>query len=140
MKSLKYAILIFLIWIISPLIISAFVLLYNNLLINPDFLIRLILPGIVFSIFSMGISSIKDNTLRVALFYSLIGILIRSSPAIYFLPSSTLYNSLSGVWRFAIIFVPTLFFSFTFFIIGKNKEDYKKDITDLYIKKNIYSK
>ena len=138
-KSKRYAVIIFLLWICTPLLLSSLLFAFNNRVATKIFFIYLIIPAIILSLIAYGISNIKKSALKVALFYGLVGASIWLSPAAYFLKDSELFLSFSLVVRFLIIFIPTLILGILFFLIGKNKENPEEDISDLYLKSYVYS-
>jgi|SRR3989344_6616311 len=139
-KRYKYPLIVFLLWIVSPLLLLSISSLYNSIILDPkSSLTNLMAPAILFSIFAYGITKIKKQDVRVGLYYALIGAVIWSSPAIYFLPSSSVYSNLSQLGKFLTIIIPTTLLSLIFFAIGKTKSSPEKDLTDLYIKNNAFN-
>lgn len=136
----RYPIIVFLIWITSPLLLAALISLFDSILVSPKSIVfSILVPGIVFALISYGSTKIKDKNLRVGIFYSLIGISIWFSPAVYFLPTSPVYNSLPSTLRILLILIPTLALGILFFLLGSHKAEPDKDISDLYVKSYLYS-
>ena len=138
--ELKYPLIIFLLWIAAPLCLYLIIYFVNNLILNPNFFISLIIPAIALSLLSFLLTKIKNREIRTASYYSLVGALIWASPAIYFLTGSELYYSLSSTNKVLLILLPSALLSIIFFIFGKIKAKPASDLSDLYVKKYMYSK
>src|SRR3989338_5100191 len=96
-KWANYGVLTFLLWVVSPIVLTAVVSLVNRLLIDFRFMLfNLLIPGMVLGILAMLTTNIKRKDLRVATFYSIIGFVIWFSPAIYFLTASPYYLALNN--------------------------------------------
>lgn len=139
-KGMNYAILIFLLWICSPLLLSSLKFAVENVIISDSFFYNLFTPALIFSIIAFLISNIKKDSIRIGLFYGLIGAIIWVSPAAYFIndfPESISSNIIS---RYLVIIIPALILSSLLYYIGKTKQQQNKDITDLYIKHFLITK
>lgn len=138
-KAPRYAIVVFLIWTCSPFILAAIQAAISSVFVGLNFFFYLIFPALILSLVALGISRIKDSSLRVGLFYGVLGFSIWLSPAIYFLRDSQFYISLPIIIRNVILILPAAVLASLFFYMGKNKDNPQKDITDLYVKHALYS-
>ncbi len=138
-EGLKYSLITFILWI-AALAILAFLAVFNNFLLNPSFLYGLLIPALVFSVFSYGISKIKDKSVKRGVFFALVGAIIWASPALYFFPSSKLYSVLSPLLKFLVIIGPTTILSLIFFVLGRTESQNLDNMSELYVMHNRFSK
>ena len=137
--GLKYALIVFAVWVSSPLLLGALVYLINSALLDPSFIFFLFIPAIILSLITYFLSTIKSSALRTGIFYSIVGVLIWVSPALYFLRTSDFYISHNTITKSLLILIPSIILAALFFYIGKYKVELESsDISDLYLKRNKY--
>ena len=138
--SIRLAGLVFLIWVYSPIILYALVYFFTDIIFLENFVSKLLIPAVVLSLISFFISRIEDKKIKIASVYSIIGAAIWASPAIYFLPASSIYSNLNPSLQVLLVLLPSSLLALLFFYIGKEKASSPTNLSSLYEKKDMYSK
>ena len=139
-KSIRYAIIIFVLWVVPPFALAFLVYLVNSSLLKPAFLTNLLVPAIILAVISYALSRVRNPLVSKGTFFALIGALIWASPAIYFLPASNLYQALTPLSKLIVILAPAAVLSALFFFIAKAQLEKSENLSDFYVKKALYSR